>query len=82
MPREWECRHCEHWRLGPLGARGVRMAAGCATGRELFWMSDPATNCRDFSRDPGADDDLESPPEAVGAPVSPPLTHGAAHARL
>lgn len=52
MPREWECRHCEHWRLGPLGARVVRMAAGCATGRELFWMSDPTTNCSDSHQRP------------------------------
>jgi hypothetical protein len=80
MPREWECRHCEHWRLGPLGARGVRMAAECATGRELFWMSDPATNCRDFTREPGADDELEWPHKAASGPRSDLVMRGAIHA--
>ena len=80
MP-DWTCRHCEHWRLGPLwhdGSRTSRVPT-CALGAEPFWVQSP-TDCAHYCREPGADDELETPPEATGAAVRPLLPRGATHA--
>lgn len=80
MNRDWTCRHCEHWRLGPMGPNGrSARAPTCARGAEPFWVHAPA-DCAHYVREPGADDELETPPEATGVPVRPLSPRGAINA--
>jgi hypothetical protein len=80
MP-DWTCRHCEHWRLGPMGPNGrSARAPTCARGAEPFWVHAPA-DCAHYVREPGADDELETPPAATGAAVRPSQPRGATHAQ-
>ena len=46
----WSCRHCEHWRR-------VGNGEGCELGHEPFFVAS-FSDCRDFYREPGADDEL------------------------
>lgn len=80
MP-DWTCRHYEHWRLGPMGPNGSRTSRvpTCALGAEPFCVQAP-TDCADYCREPGADDELETPPKATGAAVRPLSPRGATHA--
>ena len=69
----WTCRHCAHWRY-------IWIAHGrCGLGHYAGGVKDPARDCRDFSREPGADDDLEGPQEATGGPVGDLRDGGAIH---
>jgi hypothetical protein len=47
---------------------GVRIATADGRWFVHFWVLSPA-DCSRYSREPGADDELESPPEATGAAV-------------
>ena len=72
MNRDWTCRHCAHWRLGTIGSNGrSARAPTCAVGAEPFWVHAPV-DCAHYVREPGADDELETPPEATSAPVRAP----------
>lgn len=70
MKAEWTCRHCEHWRHETAGNYGntTQCAPTCAMGEDPFWVLSPA-DCPRYTREPGADDELETPPEATGADV-------------
>jgi len=71
MNHDWSCRHCEHWRLGPLGppASYFSLAPTCALGFKPFLVRS-IKSCAHYSREPGADDEMESPPKATGVSVS------------
>lgn len=68
----WGCRHCEHWQRAGNGN-------GCAQGHEPFFVAS-FSDCRDFVREPGADDELEWPGEAASGPRSDLVMRGAVHA--
>jgi len=59
---KWACRYCAHWTRREL-APG-RQSEDCTQGR---LMRQPT--CRGFEREPGSDDDLESPIAPASASV-------------
>lgn len=81
MNHDWSCRHCEHWRLGPLGppASYFSLAPTCALGFKPSLVRS-IKSCAHYSREPGADDEMDTLPEATSAPVRPLPPRGATHA--
>ena len=64
MNHDWSCRHCEHWRLGPLGppASYFSLAPTCALGFKPSLVRS-IKSCAHYSREPGADDELDTLPD-------------------
>jgi hypothetical protein len=52
----WTCRHCEHWQAGVMSLLQERHVE-CALNRKVFPLGGPGA-CRDFSREPGSDDEM------------------------